>query len=165
MAIHYPSSLKGMTSGALRQLKQNGSTTASGGFFDVETIKHLAVTNLRTLLNRREPAGQFMNTLEQAARSVDELQQAILASTRNLVVTAESAAKEVHSASGKMRDSTDKLSAAMRKFSETAGTKSFADAAVQTQSMVDALERLAALQQNGLLEKVLAAMATSNKGK
>ena len=161
MAIIYPNHIRGTTSGALAQIKRQGHTTASGGLWSNKFITHVAVNDLKPLLLKTEPTGKFMDALEQTVKTVEELQEAVMKATRALVASAETSHKEVASASGKIRDQTDKLASAMKKFSDVAGTKQFAEAAETTKNLVDALERLARLQERGLLEKIMQAIQKS----
>ena len=158
MAIIYPSNIRGTTSGALAQIKRQGYTTASGGLWSLNFVNHTATTDLKSFLLKTEPTGKFMDALEQAAKNVGELQEAVMKATKAMVASAETSHKEVATASGKIRDQTDKLASAMKKFTEVAGTKQFAEAAETTKNLVDALERLARLQERGLLEKIMQAV-------
>ena len=63
MAIIFPANTKGMTAGAMRQIKQQGYTTASGGWHDFNHLTSMAADG-GIYLNEREPLGRFMSALE-----------------------------------------------------------------------------------------------------
>jgi len=160
MAIIYPASCKGMTSGAMRQIKTQGFTlnTTDGGAFAVDFIKKLALNDRHFLLTSREPMGKYMTALEQAHKETEELTAAIQKQTREMVDSAAAGAKAMAEVSGKLRDSAEKMGTAMTKFANIANNAKFAETAKQAESLVNSLERLAELQRCGLLDKVMQAM-------
>lgn len=154
MAIIYPTHLKGMTSGALRQIKQQGSTTAAGGWHSMDTLYELA-TDVSVYLKPREPLGKYMTALKAATEDAKEMTEALLKNTNAMVEQA----KEMNDLNGKMRDGADKLGLAIEKFNKVAGNTNFAETAKQAESLVNSLERLAALEASGTLDKVMKAMS------
>ena len=159
MAIIFPASCKGITSGAMRQLKQQGYTTASkdGGAFSENLVNGLT-TSLRHYTRHNEPLGIFMNQLTEAKKDIDATTDAVSASSRRMVESAERASSDMVDSSRKMRDATDKLSAQMQKFHAIFSNSKFDEQAKAAASLADSMERLAALEQNGLLSKVIQAL-------
>ena len=158
MAIIFPANTKGTTSGALRQIKQHGSTTAAGGWYSVDTLYKLAA-DTGTYLNQREPLGKYMTALAQAKDDAKEMTEALLKNTHAMVEQAKEAHKQMSDINGKLRDGAEKLGLAIEKFNKIAGNTKFAETAKQAESLVDSLERLAVLESSGLLDKVMKAMS------
>lgn len=158
MAIIFPAHTKGMTTGALRQIKQQGYTTASGGWHDFHHLTTMAVDG-GIYLNEREPLGKFMSALEKTKDDADALTEALLKSTNALVEQAKESHKQINDLNGKMRDGAEKLALAIEKFNRVAGNTNFAETAKQAESLVNSLERLAVLEASGTLDKVMKAMA------
>ena len=99
-----------------------------------------------------------MTALEQAKKDTEEMAEAIRKATASMVDAADIGAKQLAHTSGKLRDSTEKLHTAITKFAATAATRNFAEAADKALVLVDALERLAKLQESGSLDKVITAL-------
>jgi ABC-type transporter Mla subunit MlaD len=110
-------------------------------------------------LNEREPLGKFMSALEKTKADADALTDALLKSTNALVEQAKESNKQLNDVNGKMRDGAEKLGIAIERFNKVAGNTNFAETAKQAESLVNSLERLAALEASGMLEKVMKAMA------
>ena len=89
---------------------------------------------------------------------INENADAILAAGRKLVDTARDANKNMADVTGKFRDGTEKLGNAIDKLMKVAGRGDFAETVKMTESLVDSLERLAILEEKGLLDKVMRAM-------
>lgn len=100
-----------------------------------------------------------MTALEQAQADMANTTDAISVTSRKMVQAAESANSALTDASRKMRDGTDKLGAAMLKFTGIFGSSDFANQAAAAASLAESLERLAALEERGMLTKVLAALS------
>ena len=147
-----------MTAGALREIKRTGHTTAGGGLFDVAYIHSLALQT-SAYLDEVEPLGKYMTTLEKAKDDANAMTEALLKNTRAMVSQAQEAQKQLNDINGKMRDGAEKLGTAFEKFNKIAGNTNFAETAKQAESLVLSLERLAVLEANGMLEKVMKAMA------
>lgn len=160
MAIIFPENCKGITAGALRQIKATGGTTNCGGFFSVKAINNLVGSDLAGYFSKSEPCGVFMNELSNQVENIDNTTDAILKSSRNMVDAARDANKQMADASGKMRDSSEKLGSAIDKMLKIAGRSDFAEVVKLTESFVTSLERLAVLDERGLLEKVMKAMSS-----
>ena len=158
MAIIFPASTKGMTAGAMRQIKQQGYTTAAGGWHTMDQVYGLA-NDVGIYLDEREPLGKFMTVLEKSAEDAKELTQALMKHTFAMVEQAKESNKQLNDVNGKMRDGAEKLALAIEKFNKVAGNTNFAETAKQAESLVNSLERLAALEASGMLEKVMKAMA------
>jgi len=158
MAIIFPANTKGMTAGAMRQIKQQGYTTAAGGWHTMDRVYGLA-NDVGIYLDEREPLGKFMTVLEKSAEDAKELTQALMKHTFAMVEQAKESNKQLNDVNGKMRDGAEKLALAIEKFNKVAGNTNFAETAKQAESLVNSLERLAALEASGMLEKVMKAMA------
>ena len=158
MPIIYPPNLKGMTSGALHQIKHQGHTSAAGGWHAMERIFTLAA-NVATYLDQREPLGKYMTALAQAKQDAKEMTEALLKNTNALVEQAKESHKQMSDINGKLRDGAEKLGLAIEKFNKVAGNTNFAETAKQAESLVTSLERLAALEASGMLDKVMKAMS------
>ena len=158
MAIIFPANTKGMTAGAMRQIKQQGYTTAAGGWHTMDQVYGLA-NDVGIYLDEREPLGKFMTVLEKSAEDAKELTQALMKHTFAMVEQAKESNKQLNDVNGKMRDGAEKLALAIEKFNKVAGNTNFAETAKQAESLVNSLERLAALEASGMLEKVMKAMA------
>jgi uncharacterized phage infection (PIP) family protein YhgE len=158
MAIIFPSTLKGMTAGALRQIKKQGNTTAAGRRHALDRVYNMA-TDAGVYLRENEPLGKYMTVLEKTNQDAKELTQALLKSTNAMVEQARDAHKQMQDINGKLRDGAEKLGLAMEKFNRVAGNTNFAETAKQAESLVSSLERLAELEASGMLDKVMKAMA------
>jgi hypothetical protein len=157
MAIIFPSITKGMTAGGLREIQRTGHTTAGGGAF---TVKYLNILALQTsaYLDDIEPLGKYMNALEKARDDTESMTTALLKNTNAMVDQAREAQKQLNDVNGKMRDGAEKLGIAIEKFNKIAGNTNFAETAKQAESLVLSLERLAVLEANGMLDRVMKAM-------
>jgi len=159
MAILIPESCKNVTSGSLRELAQSGHTTGSGGAFNVKFIKaQLRTATPSDYTSKTETMGKYMQELDSTQKKFEESADAISASIKKMVSAAEIAHKQLHETSAKMRDGTDKLGAAMTKFSAITNNSKFAETAKIASSLVESLERLALLQTTWMLDKVLQSM-------
>ena len=147
-----------MTAGAMRQIKQQGYTTAAGGWHTMDRVYGLA-NDVGIYLDEREPLGKFMTVLEKSAEDAKELTEALIKSTHAMVEQARESNKQLNDLNGKMRDGAEKLGLAIEKFNKVAGNTNFAETAKQAESLVNSLERLAALEASGMLEKVMKAMS------
>ena len=155
MAIIFPANCKGTTAGALREVKRQGYSTANGGLWDKRMLGSLGP---ETYFSKIEPAGVFMETLDRTKQQIEENTEAILSSGRKLVDAAKDANKQMADVTGKFRDGTERLGNAIDKLMKVTGRGDFAETVKLTESLVDSLERLAALEENGLLDKVMRAM-------
>lgn len=158
MAVIYPQICRGLTSGALRQLKQTGHTTASGGHFSILMVRSIAATGGASFFNKREPAGQFMEALDQTKKQIDENTTAIQEAGRKLVESAKEANKQMSDVTGKFRAGTEHLGVAIDKLMKVAGRGDYEKTVQLTCTLVESLEKLAALEEKGLLDKVMKAM-------
>ncbi len=154
MAIIFPANTKGMTAGAMRQIKQQGYTTSAGGWHDFHHLTTMAADG-GIYLNEREPLGRFMSALEKTKADADALTDALIKSTTALVEQAKESNKHLNDVNGKMRDGAEKLGLAIERFNKVAGNTNFAETAKQAESLVNSLERLAVLEASGVLDKVM----------
>ena len=159
MAIKIPAHCREMTAGALRQVKETGHTTAGkdGGFWDVRTVSN-NMANVRGYTAKTEPLGMYMTQLDEAQKTINSTADSVSESARRMVKTAEDASLSLVESSRKMRDATEKLSAQMQKFNSIFSSAKFAEQAEAATKLADALERLAALERTGALQKMMAAM-------
>jgi ABC-type transporter Mla subunit MlaD len=143
----------------MRQLKQQGWTTAGrdGGAFTAGFIRK-QTASLQGYTRHNEPLGIFMNQLTEAKKDIDATSEAVSASARKMVDSATRASADMTEASRKMRDATEKLTTQMQKFHSAFANTKFDDQAKAATSLADAMERLAALEEKGLLSKVMAAL-------
>lgn len=162
MAIIYPKDCIGVTAGAMRQTKMQGYSTNSrdGGVFSVEMIKNIVSTHkdFSSYFRKTEPCGEFMETITHQQKSIEQTREAIMAACRAMVESAKESTKQINDVTGKMRDGSEKLGAAIDKMMKIAGRQDFAETVRLTQSFVESMERLAALEDRGMLEKVVKAM-------
>lgn len=160
MAIIYPDSCKGITGGALQQIKSQGFTTAGrdGGAWRVDVIK-AKVANLSGYTRHNEPLGIYMNQLTEAKKDIEATSDAVMDSARKMVAASTKASSDMTDASRKMREATDKLNAQMQKFHATFSSAKIDEQSKAAQSLADAMERLSALEEKGLLSKVLSALS------
>lgn len=159
MAIKIPAHCRGITAGALRHIKETGYTTAGkdGGFWDVRTVSN-NMANVRGYTAKTEPLGMYMTQLDEAQKTINSTADSVSESARRMVKTAEDASLSLVESSRKMRDATEKLSAQMQKFNSIFSSAKFAEQAEAATKLADALERLAALERTGALQKMMAAM-------
>lgn len=99
-----------------------------------------------------------MSQLAEASKTIHETADAVSAATRKMVNEAATSSASLTDASRKMRDATDKLTAQMQKFHVAFSNSKFDEQAKAAQSLADALERLAKLEEKGMLTKVMAAL-------
>jgi hypothetical protein len=158
MAIIFPANTRGMTAGAMRQIKQQGYTTAAGGWHTMDRVYELA-NEVSIYLDEREPLGKYMTVLEKAAEDAKAMTEALMKSTYAMVEQAKESNKQLNDVNGKMRDGAEKLGLAIERFNKVAGNTNFAETAKQAESLVNSLERLAVLEASGVLDKVMKAMA------
>jgi ABC-type transporter Mla subunit MlaD len=100
-----------------------------------------------------------MSVLEKTKDDADAMTEALIKSTTTMVDQAKEAHKQMQDINGKLRDGAEKLGLAIEKFNKVAGNTNFAETAKQAESLVSSLERLAALEASGMLDKVMKAMA------
>lgn len=160
MPIIYPDSCKGITSGAMRQLKTQGFTTAGtdGGACSTEYVKNM-IASRSGYTRKNEPLGIYMSQLTEAQKDIEATSDAVSASARKMVESARAASEGLTESSRKMRESTDKLTAQMQKFHAAFSSSKFDEQAKAAQSLADAMERLAKLEEKGMLSKVIAALS------
>ena len=99
-----------------------------------------------------------METLDRTKQQLEENTDAILGAGRKLVDAAKDANKQMADVTGKFREGTERLGLAIDKLMKIAGRGDFAETVQLTESLVQSLERLAVLEDKGLLEKVMKAM-------
>ncbi len=99
-----------------------------------------------------------METLDRTIQQLEENKTAIADASKKLVETAKDANKHMIDVTGKFRDGTEKLGIAIDKLMKVAGRGDFSETVRLTESLVNSLERLAALEEKGVLDKVMKAM-------
>lgn len=110
------------------------------------------------LMKPSEKLGKYMSHTDEITKQLSDTTNAIALQLRTLNQAAAEGTKEMLIISGKMRDSTQKFSEAMTRFTAVASSTKFAETAKVAESLVSSLERLAVLQESGKLDKVLAAL-------
>lgn len=159
MPIIYPPNCRGVTAGALKQIKKDGYTTASKGLFSSKFVTIKGAISLNDYFSKIEPAGEFMAGLETAKQQIEETSEAIIDAARKLVANAQEANKEMAGISGKFRSGTEHLGVAINKMMQVVSRGDYEKTVKLTCELVDALERLAVLEEKGLLDKVMKAMS------
>lgn len=99
-----------------------------------------------------------MAALEDTKTAIEENTDAIQKASHRLVDTARDANKSMSDVTGKFRAGTEHLGVAIDKLVKIAGRSDFAQIVQQAESLATSLERLAALEQSGMLERVMYAM-------
>ncbi len=125
----------------------------------MKRVRHILVHETGIFFDKREPAGKFMEALERTKQQIDDNTQAIALAANRLVELARESNKQVADVTGKFRDQTERLSNAIDKLAKVAGRGDYAETVRLTTQLVESLERLAALEEKGLLDKVMRAMA------
>jgi hypothetical protein len=143
----------------MRQIQQQGFTTAGrdGGAWSKKMIEGKVAT-LSGYTRHNEPLGIFMNQLTEAKRDIDATTDAVSASARRMSDSAEQASLDMINSSRKMREATEKLTVQMQKFHTIFNNAKFDEQAKAAASLADSMERLATLEQRGLLSKVIQAL-------
>jgi hypothetical protein len=101
MTVTYrPANLKGITAGALRQVKQQGSTTAAGGWHLEDTI-HKFAADTTLYLKPNEPLGGYMTSLKTAVEDTEAMTEALLKHANSMVEQARETNKKLNDLSGK----------------------------------------------------------------
>lgn len=161
MAIIFPDHCRGTTRGALRQIREVGHTSACGGLVDRDSWRAFVGTDdfFGGYFRKDEPAGRYMSDLAQKKEEVEQVTEAILESSRKMVASAVDSNKRLAETTGKLRDGAEKLGAAMDKLLKIAERGDFKETVSLTEQLVSSLERLAVLEQKGVLDKVMSAMA------
>jgi soluble cytochrome b562 len=161
MAIIFPEGIKGHTAGSLRQLKQYGMTSAAGGFISARFIRgKILAHDFCAVRNFNLTTGgiKLMDYLNSEEEKLKTLTSAIAEANRRLSDTAKDSAKQMADVSGKFRDGAEKLSVAIDKMTRIAARPDYIKAVETTVTLVEALERLAALEERGALDKVMQAL-------
>lgn len=154
--------MRGNTSAADPDAK-SFARQGSGFFSTLEKQAAFTAANQGVYLQPREPMGKVMSNFQKATEDVDKLASALMGRTHDMVSQADLSAKAINNSSAKIRDSADKLGAAIEKFNKIAGCTNFAESAKNACSLVESLERLAKLQQSGVLDKVMVAISAGGK--
>ena len=99
-----------------------------------------------------------MDALENTKQQLDDNTTAIQAAGRRLVDAAKDANKQMSDVTGKFRAGTEHLGVAIDKMMKVAGRGDYEKTVQLTCTLVESLERLAVLEEKGLLDKVMRAM-------
>lgn len=160
MPIIFPDKLKGVTSGMLREIRQQGWTGAKGGLFAESFVDRLS-NQIKTsdFSKKTHPLGEFIAMTKETIDQIDELTFALQRARTSMVDAAKDANKSVIDISRHMRENSEKLGAALEKFSKITANTNFAETVKQAESLVSCLERLAELERSGSLEKIIVAMS------
>lgn len=160
MSVIYPAHCRGTTAGNLRQLKQHHYSVGSNPLFDRDYIfrTFFSSKSCADYFDKREPCGEFMEALERTKHLIEDNTEAVRKSAHRLVDMAREANKDMADVTGKMRDGMDKLSAAIVKMQKSINTQDLEKTVKLTDTLASALERLAALEERGLLDKIMRSM-------
>ena len=156
MTIHIPQSCKGLSPGAMRLLRETGHASGLIAPSLIETM--VQDVRMSDLTKPTETLGKYMTQVNDLSTQLSDTTNAISLQLRTLSKASSDGTKEMLLLSGKMRDSTQKFSEVMTRFTTIAGNSKFAETAKVAESLVNSLERLAVLQESGKLDKVLAAL-------
>jgi hypothetical protein len=126
--------------------------------FDVNFVSRKINQNRITHFQKTEPAGEFMEALEHTKKMIDDNTDSIANAALKLVTSAKEANKQMADVTGKFRASTEHLSVAIDKLMKVAGRGDYEKTVQLTCTLVDSLERLAVLEEKGLLDRVMRAM-------
>lgn len=99
-----------------------------------------------------------MSEIKDKPAELDQVADAISRSARSMQNAATESLTLINAVSAKTRDSTDKLTVAIDKFMKVATRPDFQQKLDSIESMVGALERLAKLEERGLLGRVFATL-------
>lgn len=157
MPVKYPDKCRDATAGQLREISRQGYSE-DGQFVRMDVAMAAFASNPNALFNKCEPGGKYMETLQQTKAQLDATTDALAASSRKLVATAKEANAGMTDASRGMRDNIDKLGAAIEKFNKLTGSRDFTETVKHAEALVSAMERLAVLEEKGVLDRVFAAL-------
>jgi len=165
MPIIFPSHCKGVTLGALRQVRSEGITTACKGLASQAGIDKLMFNTQENYFLKTEPIGGFMATMETMKETVEQNSAATREAIKSLVEDAREGTKALNDVTGKMRDGVERMGVALQKLGKVVGNSDLRQTVELTSSLVDALERLSILEEKGLLSKVIASMSSFKEPK
>jgi hypothetical protein len=151
---------KQITAGALRQIKATGYTNSCGEYWSQKFFLSALTNNLEIYFHKTESAGAYMDALEKNKEIIDKSTQALLDSCGALVVQAKESNKQLAGATGKIRANIEYLSVAIEKLAKVSKDTDLANTAALMLSLVDSLERLAVLEQKGVLGKIMQSMTS-----
>lgn len=162
MAIILPAQLRNVTAGQLKEVAKYGYSQS--GVFSQENLKLFATSDkyISMIAHKREALGIFMRTIEQNKKDVENTTDAIRQASIQLVEVCKKATEGMVDVGRKMRDNTEKVGAAMQKFSSVAVSANLSKIADDAERLADSLERLAALESTGQLQKLIAAMSVKS---
>ena len=158
MTIHIPQACRGLSAGAMRQLRESGRSSTHGVVTSSCAEAMVQGIRISDLMKPSEKLGKYMAHTDEITKQLSDTTNAIALQLRTLNQAAAEGTKEMLIISGKMRDSTQKFSEVMTRFTAVASSTKFAETAKVAESLVSSLERLAVLQESGKLDKVLAAL-------
>ncbi len=141
-----------------RKLRQR--IGVNSGLYTVDEAKRMRDESIENgdYYSRKEPGGIVMGKMEENTHQMESAEKALTAAINKFVESAKTSEKSIKQTSGKIRDSADKLSAAIQKFMGIANSSDFGKTVEQAESLVNSLERLAALEDSGRLNRVMDAM-------
>ena len=130
------------------------------GLYSVDEVKPMQIQSVEAAdyYAKKEPGGRVVSKMKECTEEMERAQEALTKSIQSFVSAANSSEKELKSVSGKIRDGNDKLSASIQKFMASVNGSDFGKTVENARSLVDSLERLAALQDSGKLDKVFRAI-------
>lgn len=162
MAIIMPAHLRNVTSGQLKEIAREGYSR-SGVFSEASVMQYIRTdAYVSDLTNKHEGLGKFMSTLEQNKKEMEESTEAVRMASHHLVNACKQATENMIDTGRKMRDNTEKVSVALQKFTNIAASANLSKVADDAARLADSLERLAALESTGQLQKLIAAMSVKS---
>ena len=162
MEIIMPAHLRNVTGGQLKEIAREGYSQS--GVFSEENLMNYVRTDAYAsdLTNKYEGLGKFMSTLEKTKKEMDESTEAVRMASHHLVNTCKQATDNMIDVGRKMRDNTEKVGVALQKFTNIAASANLSKVADDAARLADSLERLAALESTGQLQKLIAAMSVKS---
>ena len=159
MAIIMPAHLRNATGGQLKEIARNGYSQ-SGLFLEENLNKYIRTdAYVSDLTCKHEGLGKVMSTLEQNKKDIEASTEAVRMASHYLVDTCKKATDNMIDSGRKMRDSTEKVGVALQKFTSIATASNLSKIADDAARLADSMERLAALESTGQLQKLIAAMS------
>jgi hypothetical protein len=159
MAIIFPSHIKNVTGGELKEIQKFG--VSQSGLISSDKLDNYIRSKrfIGDITQKNEPWGKFMSTLEQSRQELQQSTEAIRVASHALVEACNKANNDMVESGRKMRDNTEKVGVAMQKFSNIATSANLSKIADDAARLAESLERLVVLEESGQLRKLIAAMS------
>jgi molybdopterin converting factor small subunit len=142
------------TAGEIRQAHLKG--WAETGLFSVEAVYKMAVTDPYAYLDKMEPGGKVMSKVEEVVENLGEAAKAITKAGGHVRDTANQTIALITDNNRKLRDNNTKLTDSINVFLKTANKPEYIKAINDMERLATALEKIAELEKNGILNKLAA---------